>query len=126
MKTIALIFGLLLTQLSFGQTKEKKTPEQRADLLTNKLDSIVKLTSEQKSKIYNLNLETAKKNQTIAQKKDLTKEQKKEQIKANNKSRQTAVKEILTEQQRNIIKEKHKAKKEHKARQKELEQEDEF
>ena len=114
MKTVILgICFLLVSQISSAQTdkKGKKTPEQRAEMMTNALNKEVTLTQEQKDKVYAINLRTAQKNQEIRKQTDLTEEQKKEKLKSNNQNRRKQVMAELTEDQKKVLKEKKKAKK---------------
>ncbi|MXV50645.1 hypothetical protein GS399_06640 [Pedobacter sp. HMF7647] len=74
-----LIFGTVImlgfATASFAQQDSlhhhvKKTPEQRAEMTTNVLDKKLALTSDQKAKIYAINLERAKKMETMRGQKD--------------------------------------------------------
>ncbi len=114
MRTVIVTMCLMLaSHISFGQTdkKGKKTPEQRAEMVTNALDKEVALTQVQKDKVYAINLRSAQKNQEIRKQTDLTEEQKKEKLKSNNQNRRKLVMAELTEEQRKVLKEKKKAKK---------------
>ena len=62
MITAAFFAGLV--SISFAQQKperEKKTPEQRAQHMTDALEKKLSLTSDQKAQVYEINLERAKK-----------------------------------------------------------------
>ncbi|MCE3296455.1 MAG: hypothetical protein K0R65_2169 [Crocinitomicaceae bacterium] len=117
MKTIILSLCLLLgTQLAFGQekTKQRKTPEQRAEMMTNRLSEEVKLTPEQREKIYSINLRSAEKSMKIHKEADLTDEQRKEKLQKHRRDVKKLVMAELTPEQQKTLKEKHKArKKEH-------------
>jgi periplasmic protein CpxP/Spy len=60
MITAALLCGLLSAGYS-QEGKQKKTPEERAQYATNTMEKNLSLTADQKSKIYEINLERAKK-----------------------------------------------------------------
>lgn len=115
MRTIILSLCLLLgTQLAFGQekTKQKKTPAERAEMLTERLDKEVTLTPAQREKIYSINLRSAEKVMKIRKDTVMTDEQRKEKL---NKHRTDIKKQVmaeLTDEQRRILKEKKKARKE--------------
>lgn len=115
MRTVIVTMCLVIaSHLSFGQEKSKKTPEERAEAATKRLEKDLTLTQVQRDKIYSLNLRTVQKNQEIRKKTDLTEEQKKEQLKNNNQNRRKLIMAELTDEQRKILKEKKKEKKEKK------------
>ena len=111
MKTIILSLCLLtISVFTFGQekTKEKKTPEQRAEMMTNHLDETVKLTAEQRTKIYDLNLRSAQKAASIRKDTKLTDEQRHDKMKEHHRDVKKQVMAELTEDQQKLLKEKHK------------------
>jgi Spy/CpxP family protein refolding chaperone len=64
MKKIFVIMTLWVVSVTFVTAQERRgfgTPEERAKNQTNRLDELVKLTEEQKSKINTVNLELSKK-----------------------------------------------------------------
>ncbi|MGB4774406.1 MAG: hypothetical protein WBP45_04485 [Daejeonella sp.] len=66
MKKLMITTALLCGLLTVGYTqdlkeKHKKNPEERAQLMTASLEKKLNLTSDQKSKIYEINLDRAKK-----------------------------------------------------------------
>jgi len=61
MVTAAIVISSIT--ISFAQqdkTREQKTPEERAQTITNHMEKKLALTSEQKEKVYQINLERAK------------------------------------------------------------------
>lgn len=79
--------------------KEAKTPEERANGLTNRMTNNLGLTDDQKAKIYTVNVDMAKKNDTIRKNTALSKEDRRAQLKANYLERKSQYKTILTEEQ---------------------------
>lgn len=97
-----------------GEHKEKLTPEQRAQKHVDDLNSEVTLTEEQKPKIYNLALEKVKKVDEIKAKykgQPENKETAKKEIEPIRKTFRENVKAVLTAQQLETLKAKHKEKK---------------
>ena|GEM_PF-5670285 len=95
----------------------KPTIEQRAQKAVDKLNNVVALTEDQKTKIYTLSIDREKKLEEIKGKYKgpdgkIDKEAAKEDFKAANREYRKAVKEILTPEQIQILKEKAKEKKE--------------
>ena len=115
MRTIILSLCLLTVSVfSFGQekTKQRKTPEQRAEMMTNRLDEEVKLTPEQREKIYGINLRSAEKVAKIRKDTEMTDEQRHEKLKKHRMDVKKQVMAELTDEQRKTLKEKHKEMKE--------------
>ena len=79
--------------------KDKLTPDQKADKVVAKMDSVVDLTPEQEKQIHALTLEKIEKIKPIRKDKSLTKEQKKEKIKPIRKETKEEVSKILTAEQ---------------------------
>jgi Spy/CpxP family protein refolding chaperone len=81
------------------ENHEHKTPDERANGLTNRMTEKLGLSEDQKAKIYAINLDMAKKNEAIRQNTALTKEDRRAQIKANYTERRTQYQSILTAEQ---------------------------
>ena len=95
---VGLVSVLSMTTVS-AQEKEKKTPQERATMLTERMDKALVLTADQKAKISELNLGVALKNERIRKDATLTKDKKKEALEANKTSRDMNLKMILTPEQ---------------------------
>lgn len=116
---LALVFavGTISAQDAKGKkpAKGKPTPEQRAQKSVDNLDKAVILSAEQKTQVYDLALTRAKKVDAIreANKGKKTPEEReamKKEIKAAHKEYRTAVKAILTQEQKDKLKAKAKEK----------------
>jgi len=104
-----LIVSSLLILLGFGsyaqnaqtdQTKAKtRTPEQRAEHLTNWMNKKLTLTADQKAKIYDVNLKYAKMNQETRSNDADDKKSMHQELKANETEREAEFKAILTPDQ---------------------------
>ena len=102
------------TEHTRGEHKEKLTPEQRAQKQVDELNSEVTLTEDQKPKIYNLALEKVKKVEEIKAKykgQPENKETAKNEIETVRKTFRDNVKSVLTPEQLETLKAKHKEKK---------------
>lgn len=77
----------------------KKTPEQRAKVLTDTLSSVVGLSAEQYEKAYASNLKYCTQKETLKGKKDLELEQVKDQMKEISKTRKSEIAAVLTPEQ---------------------------
>lgn len=102
------------TEHTRGEHKEKLTPEQRAQKHVDELNSEVTLTDDQKPKIYNLALDKVKKVDEIKTKykgQPENKETAKKEIETVRKTFRDNVKSVLTPQQIETLKAKHKEKK---------------
>ena|SRR5258708_15803074 len=96
--------GLLIvfTIGSFAQTNQNakgKNPEQRAEHLTSWMDKKLTLTTDQKSKIYDVNLKYAKMNQEARTSDTDNRKAMHQELKANEKEREAEFKTILTPEQ---------------------------
>ncbi|MGV3629934.1 MAG: hypothetical protein ACO1O6_01935 [Bacteroidota bacterium] len=115
MRAIIVSLCLLVgTQFTFGQekTKQKKTPEQRAEMMTNRLSDEVSLTPAQREKIYNINLRSTQKVMKIRKDTVMTDQQRQEKLKRHRMDIKKQVMAELTPEQRQTLKDKHKARKE--------------
>lgn len=114
MKMIVFATALLIGSVSFAQEKEKSektehnkemgehkksTPEERAQRLTTKMTEKLKLTPEQSSKISDINLGIAKKNEGIRGNAAMAKEEKAKIIKSNHDARLMMYRDVLTPEQ---------------------------
>lgn len=95
---VGLVSMLSITTVS-AQDKEKKTPQERATMLTERMDKALILTADQKAKISELNLGVALKNEKIRKDTSLSKDKKKEALEANKATRDMNLKMILTPEQ---------------------------
>ena len=100
-------------------TKEKLTIEQRAQRSVDRLNNLVTLTDEQKTKVYGFAMEREKKIEDIKGKHKLPngnidKESAKPELKAARREYRHAVKGILTQEQKDVLKAKAKANRENK------------
>ena len=84
------------------------TPEQRAEKITAKMAEELSLSTEQKEKIYKINLEAAVKNDEIKKEMDVLHEK----MKAVNEQRKTSTEAVLTDAQKKILEEKKAEKQE--------------
>lgn len=110
MKMIVFAAALLIGGVSFAQEtgkakgtemseQKKSTPEERAQRLTAKMTEKFKLTPEQSSKISDINLGIAKKNEGIRGNASMAKEEKAKIIKSNHDARLSMYRDVLTPEQ---------------------------
>lgn len=90
--------GVLFAQAE-GINKQKKTPEERAKMMTDKLNDIVQLSTDQYSTIYDLLLNNIQQN--VSDRKTYTgsKEDLKFMIKERNKATRQKIRTLLTDDQ---------------------------
>lgn len=81
--------------------ESKKTPEEKAEMLTKKMTKELELTSEQQTKVSKVNLESAKEMDALKKELQAIKEKKK----ALKEKRDTDLKSILTPEQHQKYKE---------------------
>ena len=93
---IALCAGITAAS---AQEKNKKTPEQRAELHTEKLTKVLGLNADQRTKIAEFNLGIALKNESIRTNPNMPQETKISSLKSNNEARKMMIKTVLTEEQ---------------------------
>jgi hypothetical protein len=108
-KLTALFFGVLISGSILAQTE--KSAADRAKVQTEKMSEELKLTEDQKSKIYEINLGI---NQKIDGLKTsgLSEEEKKKAMHHNNEARKEMIKAILTKEQNEILEKKMAERKE--------------
>ncbi len=97
---ILLAIGSYAQEAQTNQTKAKaRTPEQRAEHLTNWMNKKLTLTTDQKPKIYDVNLKYAKMNQETRSNDTDDKKSMHQELKANETEREAEFKAILTPDQ---------------------------
>ena len=104
MKTLILalvmvIGGTAVSQQPQHQKRERKPAEERATNSAQKMKTKLGLDDAQTTKIHDINLGIAQKNDAIRDNTSLTREQKMTQLKANQDARNAQYKEILTPDQ---------------------------
>lgn len=102
MKTVILALAVLVGGAAMAQQQEKrerKTAEERATASTQKMTTKLGLDETQKTKIHDINLGIAQKNDAIRNNTSLTREQKMAQLKENQTARNAQYKEVLTSEQ---------------------------
>lgn len=106
--------ALAFTVMVSAQEKEKKTPEQRAETMTTKMAEKFELEGEKKEKLEKVNLEFTQSLEKVKNDKSLSKEQKKEKVKAIMDKRHTDLADVLTAEQLEELKKVEKEKMEKK------------
>lgn len=99
----SVLFFVVSLNLAFAQTKTPKTPEERATGRTNRLEKALKLTAEQKTTVYNANLDAAKQNDELRTKvkaKEVNKAGAMEQKKSIESARDSKISAVLTAEQK--------------------------
>jgi len=94
---VALFAGSSL--ISFGQEKEVKTPEQRAEKKTEILTKKLDLNTDQQTKVAEMNQKTAKEVDAIKNNQQLSKEEKRSALKQLRQTRQTELRSVLNSDQ---------------------------
>jgi periplasmic protein CpxP/Spy len=104
--TFAMLLVLMTGITAFAQdmrTKERHSPEERAQKQTEMMAKQLELSEDQKAKILAINLEGAKKREAEMAAKKAEMDARREEMKAMReemKSQDEAIKEVLTEEQR--------------------------
>ena len=96
LKFLTLAMFILSSVTFFAQDKKFKTPEQKAQSLTEKMQSDLSLSAEQTDQISIINLGIAQKNHSVKMNKTMSAEDKKIARKENQKARTQMYKEVLT------------------------------
>ncbi len=96
LKFLTLAMFILSSVTFFAQDKKSKTPEQKAQNLTEKMQSDLSLSAEQTDQISIINLGIAQKNHSVKMNKTMSAEDKKIARKENQKARTRMYKEVLT------------------------------
>ena len=102
MKTLILAIALVVGSTAMAQQHEKrerKPAEERATASAQKMKTKLGLDDAQTTKIHDINLGIAQKNDAIRDNTSLTKEQKMAQLKETHHSRNAQYKEVLTPDQ---------------------------
>jgi protein CpxP len=121
MKKLLIAFGILASATAFaqqGSTPDQKpeagvsehrkhSPEERAEKQSTRMEKSLGLTSDQKTKVYNLALLRAKKTDAIRANEEAEKAKNKPQLKAVNTAYEANMKDILTPEQFIKWKEQH-------------------
>ena len=100
---LLLIVFINTVMLSHAQERTPKSPEERAKAVTKKLDKNLSLSEEQKEKVYQINLETAKQNDDLRNQvkiKELTRADFFTERKVLEKDRDAKIEALLTEEQK--------------------------
>ena len=96
LKFLTLAMFILSSVTFFAQDKKSNSPEQKAQKLTEKMQSDLSLTPEQTDQISIINLGIAQKNHSVKMNKTMSAEDKKIARKENQKARTQMYKEVLT------------------------------
>ena len=96
LKFLTLAMFILSSVTSFAQDKKSKTPEQKAQKLTEKMQTDLSLSAEQTDQIASINLGIAQKNHSLKMNETMSAEDKKVARKENQKARTQMYKEVLT------------------------------
>jgi len=108
-KMVILFIGVLISGSTIAQAAKSAT--ERAKNQTEKISQEANLTNEQKSKVYEINLGINQKNDALKTSTFSEEEQKKIQIQ-NNEVRKQMISELLTPEQKDLMKKKMSKKKE--------------
>ena len=93
---IALFAGITAAS---AQEKSKKTPEQRAEMHTERLTKVLVLNADQRTKIAEFNLGIALKNESLRNNPNIPQDVKISSLQSNNEARKMMIKTVLTEEQ---------------------------
>lgn len=96
---------LIVACLSFGFLNAQTSPEQRAKEQTDKMNSTLSLSTEQYTKVYDVNYGIILKNEGIKNS-TYSEEMKQEILKSNQLSRKAMLKNILTTAQYDLMEDK--------------------
>jgi hypothetical protein len=99
-KILSLFIIVNCISWGYSQTTES-TPEEKAAILTEKMTTKLGLNADQQSKVAEMNLGIAMKNDAVKKNEAMTAEQKQAAIQGNNDARRGYFKLILTEDQYN-------------------------
>lgn len=99
-KLFVLALAALFTVSAFAQNKQKGTPEERADKVTNRMKEKLNLSDEQVAKIKAINLDAAKKKEELKAKGKDERKQMRTQVNNIETDRDSKIMEVLTEEQK--------------------------
>ena len=102
--------AVAITVFATAQEKEKKSPEERAKQMTEKMAEAFEIEGEKKDKLEAINLEFMNSIMEVKKDKSIEKEAKKEKIQAIAEKRHEALEDILTADQLKELKEKEQEK----------------
>lgn len=108
MRKLLVVVLAVMSFNSFAQENEPKTPEERAEKMTEKMASEFSLDDEKSEKLNAINLKFAQKIYEVRHDQTLSKEDKKSTIKSAMDTRHEELKEVLTDEQIEQVKEKEK------------------
>ena len=111
-KFLAVALFVLSTTISFGQ--KKKSPEERAQMLTDKMKSELTLTDMQTQRVTEINLGIVTKAHAIRTNESMDMEAKKAALKENRKANVQMLKDVLTVTQFEKMKKLKKERRAHK------------
>jgi hypothetical protein len=99
MKIAVMAIALLMGSLAFGQEGKKLSPDEKAFHLSSKMTKELKLDGDQATKISEINLGIANKNESVRNATNMSAEQKVEVLKSNDDARLYMYKNVLTAEQ---------------------------
>ncbi|MFZ9029130.1 MAG: hypothetical protein ACO2Z9_08960 [Crocinitomicaceae bacterium] len=102
--------AVAITVIATAQEKEKKSPEERATQMTEKMAEAFEIEGEKKDKLEAINLKFVKEIQQVKEDTTIEKEAKKEKMKSIAEKRHEALEDILTADQLKKLKEKEQEK----------------
>ncbi len=91
--------GVTFAQQADGRSRHSRTPEERAELMTNRMVKDLALTNEQAAKLKEVNLAQAKEMEAIRSSQAEDRKENREEAKAVVSSTEEKYKEILTPEQ---------------------------
>ncbi|MDX2301950.1 MAG: DUF4890 domain-containing protein [Microscillaceae bacterium] len=106
MKSKILLFSLIFTaftSLIFAQERTPKTPEERAEIITGKMEEKLGLSADQKTQIYQINLESAQKTDELrsqVKNQEIGREEFMAEMKTLEQDRDAKIEALLTEAQK--------------------------
>jgi len=100
------VFVLFSTLNVVGQGRNRKSPEEMAKQQTEWMKKELKLSAGQEQKMYNINLETAKKMRQTWEKHKGNREAIQEEMKVTRRQKDKEMKEVLTKEQYELYKKK--------------------
>ena len=100
------VFVLFSTLNVVGQGRNRKSPEEMAKQQTEWMKKELKLSAEQEQKMYNINLETAKKMRQTRERHSGNREAMQEEMKVTRRQKDKEMKEVLTKEQYELYKKK--------------------
>jgi periplasmic protein CpxP/Spy len=96
---MSMTFGVSFAQDDVRASARERTPEARAEMMTQRMEKSLSLSTEQTAKIQEINLEHAKKNTALREKYADNREGFRSEMLASHKEREAAYKNVLTNEQ---------------------------